>query len=343
MAQEGTDFTTPVGRIVWGHPVNQQNKTDTNNKPVLGQDGQPRKVRSFGVAFTKSDFQTHIWPYLSAEAAKKFSQGVPPSFSWKYKDGDTLDRLGKPYADREGYAGCYVLTISSELPNPPPIYQLVNGAYVQLPGDAIKCGDYVAVGINAQVNAPTNASHTPGLYINPTLVELVGQGTLIVSQQGPDPMAVLGGQQRQLPPGATPPPMVAAPGMIPGQLQPMPGATMQPQMPQMQPAMQPMAQPQPQPVMQPVAVAGRPVDPAHVHNNGNGTEQWLVNGQWDGQQHPIPPQPVAQPVPAPLPPPQPGFVQGAGMPPQPQPMPMAQPGMPQQPMPGAVGMMPPPR
>lgn len=339
MANEGTNFTTPVGRIVWGHPTELQKKTDTDNKPVLNEDGTPRMVRSFGLAIPKAEFIAHVWPYLSAEAATKYTQGVPAKFSWKYKDCDEIDRFGKPLSEREGHAGCYILAISSELPNPPPIWLLQNGNYVQLPGDKIKCGDYVAVGINCVVNVPKNATHTPGVYVNPTLVELVGEGDAIVGMQGPDPMQALGGVQRALPPGARPVGAVAAPTGIPGMPQPgMPGAPaplpmaqpqpMQP--PVMAPAPVPVPVPVPQPVAMPAAVPGRPIDPAHVYNNGNGTEQWLVNGAWDGQQHPI------AAVPAPLPPPQPAFVQGVGMPAQP--MAMPQPGLP-----GAVGIMPPPR
>lgn len=32
----------------------------------------------------------------------------------------------------------------------------------------------------------------------------------------------------------------------------------------------------------------RPTDPTFCHDNGNGTEQWFVNGAWDAGQHPIP-------------------------------------------------------
>lgn len=32
----------------------------------------------------------------------------------------------------------------------------------------------------------------------------------------------------------------------------------------------------------------RPTDPNFCHDNGNGTEQWFVNGAWDAGQHPIP-------------------------------------------------------
>ena len=62
--------------------------------------------------------------------------------------------------------------------------------------------------------------------------------------------------------------------------------------------------------MPPAPPAGpqRPTDPTHIHDNGNGTEQWFINGAWDGGAHPVP-------TAATLPPPATGFVaQAAGMP-----------------------------
>lgn len=46
----------------------------------------------------------------------------------------------------------------------------------------------------------------------------------------------------------------------------------------------------------------RPTDPAYRHDNGNGTEQWFVNGAWDGGAHAVPPAAPAAPA-APPPPP----------------------------------------
>ena len=76
----GTEFTTCLGRIVWGHPLKPQNKTK-DDQVVLGQDGQPVKQWSFGVAFPKADFLASVWPHLAAEAAKGFPNGAPPTFT----------------------------------------------------------------------------------------------------------------------------------------------------------------------------------------------------------------------------------------------------------------------
>lgn len=67
-----------------------------------------------------------------------------------------------------------------------------------------------------------------------------------------------------------------------------------------EPVSQASAPPPPAAAPPPVADLG-PVDPAHRHNNGNGTEQWYLNGAWDGGAHPIAaaaPPPPSVPAPA---------------------------------------------
>lgn len=57
------------------------------------------------------------------------------------------------------------------------------------------------------------------------------------------------------------------------------------------PAAGPGSPPPPVPVAAPPAPPidpNRPTDPAYCHDNGDGTEQWYVNGAWDGGKHSIP-------------------------------------------------------
>lgn len=300
MADYGTEFTSPLGRIVYGHPAKMQDKTDPQTKqPKIGADGQRIKQISFGLAIPKDQCGA-MWAAMQAEAAKGYPQGIPGNFSWKLKDGDGVDREGKPYSQREGYAGCYILAISSEL-QAVPMYVFQNGAYMQLQPDQLKCGDYVTVGLNFKVNVPRDRTHTPGLYVNPLSVLLMFEGDEIKSGYQADPNALFGQQQPQyaMPAGARP---VGAGGPV-GQVPP-PGAGMPGMTPQMPGAGMPM-QPAPVAPPPPAVAAGpvRPVDPSHVHNNGDGTEQWLVNGAWDGQRHPI----TAAPT---MPPPATDFIPG---------------------------------
>lgn len=330
-----TELTTPVGRIVWGNPMKPQPKTHQDGamkgQPVI-KDGQPVQQWAFGVAFDKATFMRDIWPAIAAEIATGYPNGTPGRFAYKFKDGDTNDGNGIPYSNREGYAGCFVLTISTEY-QAPGLFKYNGATYDQLPPEAIKTGDFVSVGLNLKVYVATG-TNTPSIYVNPTAIEFVAYGTEIKSAAAADPNAVFGGQARQLPPGASLTPIGAPPG-APG----MPGATAQPApggmpgmpaapapggMPMSAPA--PMAPPPPPPA--PVAPAmTRPTDPSWIAPNPAGGEFWFNGTAW---------------VPAPvLPPPAPDFVQNAGMPAPPAGMPgmpgAAAPGG----MPGMPGAMPP--
>ena len=206
MSDNGTEFTTPMGRIVWGHPVKANDKTDDNNQKVIDpKTGQPVQQWAFGVAFDKAEFEQQIWPNLAAETAKGYPNGAPPKFSYKYKDGDSTEAVwanGKQlpaYAEREGYAGCYILTFSTEF-KAPDLFQFVNGAYVQLQPEQIKTGDYVIVGANTK----WHAGQSPGLYINPLTVLLCYEGNALGGSYSVDPNAMFGAtpQMPQMPEGA---------------------------------------------------------------------------------------------------------------------------------------------
>lgn len=335
---QGTQIKTFVGRIVWGHPLKPQIKKqqDGPNKgqPVL-KDGKQVEQWAFGVAFDKTQFAAQIWPSMQAEALTGYPNGVPPRFSWKYKDGDTVDSKGVPYSQREGHAGNIILTISTEAAAPTVVkLDPATNTYRQLTAEEIKPGDYVVCVLNFKVNVATG-TNTPSLYVNPVLIEHVGYGPLIVSANAPDPMALLGGAQYQLPPGASAAPLAPVspiappmPGGMPGAapaapMAPAPGGMM-PGMPAAAPmAPAPVTPPPPPPVAAP-AGPQRPTDPSHIAPNPAGGEFWWINGQWTPG--------VAAPAAPTMPPPAPDFVANAGMPAPVAPAPGGMPGMP--------GMMP---
>lgn len=204
-----TQFVTPTGRIVWGNPARANKKTDQKTRQPIVRDGKQVEQWAFGLAFPKQQFQQFVMPHLNQEAATLFPQGVPPQFSWKIKDGDSVDRQGKPYSSREGYAGCCVLTISTEA-FAPPIFKFENGAFRQLSPNEIKTGDYVAVNLTVKANKPADQQMTPGLYVNPNGIELIGYGQEIVSASA-DPDELFAGVNRQLPQGASAVPISSAP------------------------------------------------------------------------------------------------------------------------------------
>lgn len=219
MSNQGIEFLSSVGRIVWGHPMKSQVKTDQATKQPVLRDGKQVEQWAFGLAIEKSQFQANEWPHLHQAASMLFPHGVPPQFSWKYKDGDGIDRKGQPYNKREGHAGCYVLTISTEAFCPQVFKRESNGQFRQIEAHEIKTGDYVRVMLNIKANAPTNASHTPGVYVNPKAIELVGYGTEIISG-GVDPDEAFGAPVAALPPGASATPIASTSGaMPPGMMQ----------------------------------------------------------------------------------------------------------------------------
>lgn len=233
------------GRIVFGNPAKPRIKKDVRTKQPVLKDGQQVQQYVFGVAIDKNTFAQQVWPFLYNEARAAFPNGIPQNFSYKYKDGDGVDSKGQPFSTREGYAGHCVLTISTEgfAPN---LYKQENGQWVQMPGEQIKCGDYVAVNVTIKYNGAVSPN-TPGLYVNPNGVLFLGYGQEIVSA-GQDPDELFGhGFQAQQFAGMSAQPLMgnaplpagmAAPAAAPAQQYGQPAMPAQPAM-HGQPPMQP--------------------------------------------------------------------------------------------------------
>lgn len=209
-------ITTPVGRLVYGHPAKLVGKTDLHNQPVM-KDGKQVMIRSFGVAFPKAAFNEHLWPTMYYAAKSVFGNYEPPmpptkDFAWKYKDGEWKDKQQRPYSEREGYAGHVVIHFETQFDLLSVRMNAGGNGYDQIGENDYKTGDYIAVNCSIEGNKPTNPMHTPGLYINPQGVIFVGVGQAIINAPSADQM--FGGQQFTLPPGATAP--GAAPTMPAG-------------------------------------------------------------------------------------------------------------------------------
>ncbi len=223
---------TVQGRVVWGHPGKLQVKKDRNKQVVIGKDGQPVQQCAFGLAIPKQMFDQQPLPsgytvrqHLEAEARTAFPNGTPQTFSWKYKDGDGVDHLGKPFASREGFSGHYVLTISTQGFAPAIYKKDERGAWQQVTAEQVKCGDFVAADITVKYNGAA-VGHTPGLYINPNGILFLGYGAEISSSQDPDEM--FGNFQPQQFAGMSAQPTLphggAVPAMQPAPQQPQPYA-----------------------------------------------------------------------------------------------------------------------
>lgn len=243
------------GRLVWGHPGKLTNKKDKNKQNVL-KDGQPVMQCAFGLAIERNHFYAQVLPLLQAEARTAFPnsqsvqpspqfpgglQGVPTSFSWKFKDGEGFDNMGKPYNTREGYAGQCVLTIATQ-GFAPPMYKYENNVARQIAPEEVKCGDFAAVNITVKFNG-ASGTNTPGLYINPNGVVHLGYGKEIVSSaQDPDEMFA-GFQPQQFAGMTTTPTMNTAP--LPAGMQTAPQVGYNPAPVQQQPQYAPAPQQQP--------------------------------------------------------------------------------------------------
>jgi hypothetical protein len=215
MQQSSGKSVIVQGRIVWtsGDLFEGQLQTIFGTKqPKLNAQGQQTKQYGFGLAIPKSEFQqpgsggAQIWEAMQAEAFAIYpSRQVPPSFAWKFKDGDGVDDKGVLFANRTGYAGHLVLSLTTSLPI--KFFRYEGGAHVQV-NDGIKCGDYVNVQVHVKAHGAIGQGK-PGLYLNPSAVQFVAAGEPIIN--APSAEQIFGNAMPTPPQGyvapAGPPPM----------------------------------------------------------------------------------------------------------------------------------------
>lgn len=204
------EITTPVGRLVRGHPMTGYAvKDDKTGQPKMQRDGvTPRTDYYIAIAIPKGT-ETH-WNQ-TAWGGQIYQQGVTdwpngqynmPTFAWKITDGDSQipNKKGNKPCDREGYPGHWIINATQGF----PIRCYHRGRYdpeQQIQRNAeIKTGDYVRIVINVKGNGRDNES--PGMYINPSMLELYQGGVEIISTNAPDPKATFGAVEGTLPAGA---------------------------------------------------------------------------------------------------------------------------------------------
>jgi len=210
---ERVDFLTPVGRLVSGDCF-KANTTDQNGNPLLIKSGpnagQPTQNYNFGVAFDKNDVgYPELWGKIHAEAKRGFPQYfdaanncILPTFAFKITDGDSAipNTKGNKPCDRTGYPGHWVIFFSGSFA--PKCFTAGGQAIITDP-TAIKRGYFVRVSGSVVSN---DNEQKPGVYMNYSMVELIGYGEEI--QSGPDGAAVFGGSPvTTLPPGASATPL----------------------------------------------------------------------------------------------------------------------------------------
>lgn len=240
MSKTREAFTTPVGRLVQGDPFEAQTKDAEGNLRVVKSGpnaGQPSPQFFIAVAFPKmlpnpqtgqleqnhefNAFYALIDRVARAEFPALFPNGgacVNPLFAFKVKDGDGVDRQGKSNANKEGWAGNWIVSFSSAYA--PKVVQPVGGAWQAITDkSALKRGYFVRVAGSVTGN---DSTQQPGVYVNLDMIELAGYGPEIIS--GPDAASAFGAA-----PAAPIPGMMAAPPAGPALpatgTPPLPGAT----------------------------------------------------------------------------------------------------------------------
>lgn len=266
MAQGDGKTVMIQGRIVWiaGDLFAGQVKTMFGTQtPQLDRNGEKQQQYGFGLSVPKAELGDPnrggpLWTAMHEEAYLMFpSRQIPPSFAMKFKDGDGIDDQGRPFAQREGYAGCLVFALNTQLP--PRFFKWENGQNIQV-SDGIKCGDYVNVQVMVKAHAAIGQGKA-GLYLNPSAVQLVAVGKEIINAPTGDMVfgvAAPPAPSNYVPPAqptAMPPPAAPQAPMAPAPAPPSPHYAVVP------PAFQP--PPGGVPVMPgpptPVAPAGYPV------------------------------------------------------------------------------------
>lgn len=238
-------YTSPIGRIVQGNGLvgNPQFVTGTQT-PKLGKNGQQQVNWYVTVAFDKANPKTNemivaiqteaarlypgLFPYGYQPVARADTQ--PPihaggcirnDFAFKIKDGDGYDANGKAHALKEGWKGCWVVTISTYAGAMRIVNGLTGNSAITEVGTGpnhIKTGDFVVCCLDIDSNGWKGEPNSkPGIFVNPDLLQLVGYGDPIISGPNPDEMlkgaaAAIGGY---VPAGmSTTPTTAALPGAV---------------------------------------------------------------------------------------------------------------------------------
>jgi hypothetical protein len=316
MTQQATQILTPVGRLVQGDCFEGQTKDAEGNPLVIKNGpnaGQPRVDYFMAIAIPKTDATYNkLWATIHGEARAAFpslfdasGNCINPKFAFKVTDGDSQvpNTKGVKPCDREGFPGHWVLNFSGGYA--PKCYIQENGAYKLVTDPSmIKRGYYIRIAGTVKGNG---SQQQPGVFLNHSMVELVGYGEEIVT--GPNADAVFGGAPAAaLPagasatplapaaapamPGAAPTPAAPAPAApapapaapAPGQAPAAPAAPVQPATDLLQPGQAPAAPAAPAPA--PAAPAPAPAAEVKYQtpDGGQWTEAQLVAAGYDAAQ-----------------------------------------------------------
>lgn len=150
-------------------------------------------------------------PKTPEELAREFGC-AHPKYALKIQDGDGWDGDGKPNSVKEGHAGHWIIKMSQ--PSQPKVFEKGHYAEVERVDidpsrhSLLKRGYYIRVNIGAQDN---ENDQRPGLYLNPSMIEVTRGGLNDEITSGPDANAVFGGGASAPAPAAPTPAAPAGP------------------------------------------------------------------------------------------------------------------------------------
>ncbi len=178
--------------MVQGDPFKAGDK-NMKGAPLTDKKGDPRVEYFFAIAIPKTSPE---WLAFKAQidaialASWPAGQSALPDFSWKIVDGDAPKNSNK-----EGFAGHWIIRCSNGFPI--EVFT-AGGTALVLDKSGLKRGDW----IRAYIQVVSNCDATyPGLYVNPSMIEVVGFGEEI--KGGPDGAQVFGGNAAVLPAGVS--------------------------------------------------------------------------------------------------------------------------------------------
>lgn len=257
MPEAKAHVRSPVGRIVDGNPWDHRAQTvyGTNPpQPKMKKDGSGQVHELyFGLAINKADpGWASFWAEIGAVAAAGYPSGEYqlPTFGWKVADGDD-----PKYAGKEGFAGCYIIRLNTQLTNT----KRINAQGQDLVDKTqMKTGDYVDVLISVRTDGH---QVNPSVWLSPEIVRHNSYGEAIMT--GGADVSLMGAAQAAV--GSTVP-LAGAPMAAPVTAPMAAGAPVIPYgAPQPAPAPAPapaVGAPQPAPAFTPAPAAGVPPMPA---------------------------------------------------------------------------------
>lgn len=196
------NFLTPVGRFVGGSAYTPIT-TDMNGNPKTFKSGDPRVEYKISLAVRKGTethwSQTEWGAVIHGLGSQAFPATVQsPFFAWKIVDGDgqTPNSKGVKPADREGYAGCWVLHLAGSYA--PKLWN-EDGTKQLLDENAVMPGDYIQVYGEVVSN---KSDLKPGVYLNPIHVSFQRWGEKIITKASID-VASIGFGKSPIPEGAS--------------------------------------------------------------------------------------------------------------------------------------------